>query len=183
MVSIWGRFVSQCYPYGSIIVVIYPIEVVYFYNVSYQHLELLEKYWGLRSVIEDYPFNFCACKFFGGLLSCCQIHYQFPHKLLQLFPLVIIGSICSCLRFADVWPLFWRRSGGIIVPCSPCVTGVLKLSEVLLHYFEWCPRKSSPWLLFLLSYDLEGIDGLSSLLSDELYFCGRLSSFSVRRKV
>ena len=90
-------------------------------------------------------------------------------------PLLLPGCWCPTARFTALWqaycPLFSQNDSG---------SKVLWIG--LICDCKRCPGKSSPCLLFSSSHDIEGLGGLSSLLSGGLYFCGHISSCSMRRR-
>ena len=54
----------------------------------------------------------------------------------------------------------------IVHPLVLCATGAPNLLEGMLHDCEQCPGKSSPCFRFSMFCDREGLDGMSSLISD-----------------
>ena len=85
-------------------------------------------------------------------------------------PSDLLCVLRSCLRVRGnptaCLAAFLRASRTLV----PYVTGSLKISEGLLRDCERCLGKSSPYLLVSSFRDGEVLDGLSSLLSDEIYF-------------
>ena len=99
-------------------------------------------------------------------------------------PSNILIIIRSCLR-VSYFPITCMEVflWDLAYPLVPCFLRVsMKFSEGMLHKCEQCPRKSYICLLFSLSRDRECIDGISSLLSNGIYFGRHISSFSVRRR-
>ena len=146
--------------------------------LAYQPCPIWTVYWGLCSFI-GCPFNFLTSNVFeGGSKVIGEINLRFPHelalsccsKLLDLSFLVALSS--RSFNRAVFLEISWYFS-----LLFPCVKGALKLLEVLLRACGRCPRKYYPSLLVSsLCYE-EGINRISSLISDRIYFLAVFTHF------
>ena len=135
-----------------------------------QHLGIPEKYLGLQSILEGY-----IC------LLICPTFLEVDPKSLDNF--ISISTQSSgflhpiFLAFSDLVAGFLRQPGRSCMtaflqdprPLVPCATGDTKLLEGLLCDCNKCPRKYSTCLIVLSFCDKEGLDRLSSLLSDRIF--------------
>ena len=84
------------------------IRFVYFYKLSFQHLGLMVKTWGLCSVLKGSSFRYYLYNIFldeAPKLSEKYISCQFLREMLRFFfPLDIIGGLLSCFQVISyVW--------------------------------------------------------------------------------
>ena len=133
------------------------IGFVYFYKVSFQHLGLLAKTWGLRSVLKGSYFWSSLSDIFpeeAPKLSAKYISCQFMRELLRFFlPLDILDGLLSCCQIVShVWT-------GQSLEGSPPFLIVPLMVQCLQHFwmkliFDWkrCTGKSPTWLFLLVSY-------------------------------
>ena len=132
-----------------------------FYNISFQHLGLSGKSWGLRSVLEGYPFDFLCLAFLRRRLQSRWNIYPAINLCVRFWG---FSSNWFCLRSILFYPGCWYLPSHIVelrwdyCPFYSFVTGSLKFSEGLLCYREVCTEKYSPFLLFSPFCDREGID-------------------------
>ena len=80
---------------------------------------------------------------------------------------------CSPILFPGCWGIPIARPETFLQvsrPLVPCAIGAPKFFGGLLRYFEQCPGKPSPCALFLAFCDGGGIDGISSILFDRIYY-------------
>ena len=113
-----------------------------------QHLGLLGKYWGLRSVLEASSFG-CMCPTFleedPKLLA--KLMFIFARSGFSFFQfswssLLLSLGCCPSDRFSLA--VFLRA----LVPWSTWVTGSPGFLEGLIWDCRWFPRNSSPCILF-----------------------------------
>ena len=142
----------------------------WFYKVCRPTPWPLEKYWCVRSVLEDTTSTFVCLTFFGvgskdvSNLSCA-LYAIFPWgyvPILSLFLYLVSGSSSSFNR--AVTAVVSRDFRFLF----SCVEGAPKFLEGLFRSCEWCPVISSTCLIFSLFCNIEGLDELYSLLSDRI---------------
>ena len=150
------------------------IGIVYFYNIWFQHLSLLVKSWGIRSVLEGHRFQFLSNIFpwEAPKLSESYISCQFPRELLRFFLRPILSTVSSLvarfLTFSCSSDGVLFGLWGILFLCSSCVIRDPNLLEGLLRDCKRCPGKYSSCLLLSSNCYIESIYVISSLLYDEL---------------
>ena len=105
-------------------------------------------------------------------------YFHFPRKIPRVFiPPNIIGGLRYCCWFVNIRFLIWWRSGGLFVPCYPCMNRYPKFLEALHRDCMRCPGNYYLCLLFSLYCDKEEIKRATfpSLRWD--FFCRHVSSF------
>ena len=137
-----------------------------------QHFVILEKPWGLCSVLEGSSLNLCVCPMFSrvGSEDVSELVYEFHARcpegsilILSKLLSLIFGSSRSFKR-AVLVVVLWVFSFLFL-----CVIGDLIFLDGLLPSCNWCTCNSSPCILVLLLCDKEGISGIYSLLSGSIF--------------
>ena len=167
----WGGLSSHIFTDVSNVVGIWPIAGLFIFSRwVYNTLD----FWKSIKVCALYmriPFFDCLCLTFsgggsevvGGFFLNLRARLWVPTP----DPLGGIFSWCCVANFLTACMAeFLRALASPLVPCF--IGGYTKFSEGLFRYCKKCPRKSYLCLLFLSFHDGEGIDGRSSLLSEEI---------------
>ena len=134
------------------------IGFVYFYKVSFQHLGILVKTWGLRSVLKGYYYWSSLSDIFpeeDPKLSAKYISCQFLRKLLKFFlPLNLLWGILSCC-----WVVSHVQTVQSIGGSTPLLRVPLMV-QCLQHFSDKtvfdCKRRtgnSAAWLIFYWYHD------------------------------
>ena len=126
-----------------------------------QHLRLSENSLGLCSLLEVSCLSWVCPEFYGGgSEDVGELVWYFFAIWPDWFVQSLLRGIYSCRLAASIFP-----------PC--CTFGGLVGDQ--------CLWKSSPYLLVFLSRDVEGLDGISPLISDGISFVA-VFPHSVRRR-
>ena len=144
-----------------------PLVVLFsFISCIVQHLGLLEKSQGIRSVLEGSTLTVCVQRFWRMHQSCWWTCWLFPRDLSWLFhPIFLaVSTINSGLWSSSdrsfLAAFLWSSSSLVT-----CVVGAPKFLEWLPRNWYWCTRKYSTWLLVSLFSYGEGLGGMYSLIS------------------
>ena len=160
----------------------YQFGFVYVKKVCLQHIWLLEKSWGLRSLLESPTLTFFVWHFQRWFQSCLQMYLPFPRKLMRFSPPDLLGGHHYFLWDADIWPLVSQCSSGIIIPCYLFHWGFSKvLGGTSLSIWEMS------WEVFCLPFCFVFLwqrRSLRALFPNiwRVSFYIRLSSCSMRRR-
>ena len=127
--------------------------------------------WGIHSFLES-PSNCLMSLMFSepqnGLVNL-RVHSARPGLIIHSNPLEV--SLLSPGYLVHLGDIGWcQYCGVILVPWFPSDKGAPKFLEVLLCSCNRCTGKYYPCLLFVLSLDKEGINGLSYLLPNRISF-------------
>ena len=163
------------------------IRFVYFYKLSFQHLGLMVKTWGLCSVLKGSSFRYYLYNIFldeAPKLSEKYISCQFLIELLRfLLPLDIIGGLLYCCRFVS-----HVQTGQSLEGSAPLLRVILMVQCLqrfwikLIFDYKWRTRKSATRLLFTsITTEKFNMGSLPSLWHD--FWCIHISSCYVRRRV